>query len=176
MALPAVEAGNVPRCTTAHLLLGHVDCLAAPWTDVGAPPARLLLGHWLHRAVLRGHVCLGSRWDVAGGRPVLVLVPGVHGEHPCAAPVAVALGAKQLAVAGAAVDVPLVLRQVAAVQPPVAVRIATGEALDVPVLPDGDFLLVEEHGRVAPGADSRHGALVSAPRRRLLCRAALLPS
>lgn len=153
----AVEAGNVPSRTTSHLLLSHIDCFATSWTDVGASPAGLLLCHGLYCAILWCNMCLSCCWNIGGGRSVLVLVAGVHGEDARAASVAVALGAEQLAVAGAAVDVALVLGQVAAVQAAVAVSVAAGEALDVPVLADGDLLLVEEDGRVAPRADAGHG-------------------
>lgn len=151
----AVEAGYVPGCSASHFLLGHVNCLATSWANVSASPT--ILGNGLHSAILRCHVCLSCCRNVAGWWSIPVLVASVHGEHPSTtATIAVTLGAKQLAVAGAAVDVPFMLGQVAAVQAPMAVSIGTGEALDVPVLADGNLLLIEVYGRVAPRADARH--------------------
>lgn len=125
VALCAVEARNMPCGTASHLLFGHVHGLAAAWADVRASPARLLLGHRLHRAVLGCHVRLRRCRDVAGGRPILVPVARIHGEYASPSAVAVALGAEQFSIARAAEDVSVVLRQVAAVQTTVAVRICT---------------------------------------------------
>uniref|UniRef100_A0A6B0UWI5 Putative secreted protein n=1 Tax=Ixodes ricinus TaxID=34613 RepID=A0A6B0UWI5_IXORI len=146
----------MPCGAASHLLLSHVHGLAAARADVRASPARLLLRHRLHSAVLRCHVRLRRRRDVAGRRPILVSVTRIHGEHARPSAVAVALGAEQLSVARAAEDVTVMFRQVAAVQTAVAVRICTRKALDMPVLPDGDLLLVEEHRRVAPWTDPGH--------------------
>lgn len=112
--------------STAHHLLRHVNRLPASGTDISSSPATdvvvQVVGGVDDVLFARGREfgCkerLSRGWDVTRRlRPVTCF----HGQDSCSTAVPVAFGSEAFAVTGATVNVPVMFRQVTAVQTTVA--------------------------------------------------------